>query len=66
MRASLFEVGSLDVTAVRPLEPVVLEWLSDRPSGSPLAIRDSAFWSACLRSALLSDVDDDVRLVFAA
>lgn len=56
--------GSLDVTAVRPLEPVVLDILLDRPGCSPLAIaaaRDSADWRAFLRSELVPEVEEDFR-----
>ena len=53
--------GSEDVTAVRPLELVLLDMLLDLPCASappaPLlaavAVRASAAWIACLRSLLL-------------
>jgi hypothetical protein len=55
--------GSLDVTAVSPLEPVALDMLLDRPGCSPLAIaaRDSADWRAFLRSELVPEVEEDFR-----
>jgi hypothetical protein len=55
--------GSLEVTAVRPLEPVALETLLDRFDRSPLAAaaRDSADWRTFLRSELVPEVEEDFR-----
>jgi hypothetical protein len=74
LRPFLFENGrvriasadgeSFDVTAVRPLEPVVLDMLLDLPVFSPLATaaaRVSADWRAFLRSEFVPDVKDDLR-----
>lgn len=62
--------GSFDVTAVRPLEPVVLERLLDLPVSNLVvaAARASAaaLWRACLRSALFPDVEEDFRLAWAS
>jgi len=61
--------GSLDVTAVRPLDSVALEMLLERPGCSPLAAavdRDSAVWRACLRSELVPEVDEDFRWAWEA
>jgi hypothetical protein len=62
--------GSLDVTAVRPLDPVVLsEILLDRPAASPrpaTAAYDSPIEVPCLlREPLLPEFEEDLRLAWA-
>ena len=61
--------GSLDVTAVRPLDSVVLDILLDLPACSPRAFaaaRESADWRAFLRSELVPEVEEDLRCDCAA
>jgi hypothetical protein len=70
---SSLDAGSLVVTAVIPLDPVVLEILPDLPSASPLAAAaaaaafcSAATWRACLRSAaLVPEFNEDFRLAAA-
>jgi hypothetical protein len=70
--SSSFEAAALDVAAVIPLDPVMLEMLADLPSASPLVAAAAAFcsavtWRACLRSAaLFPEFDEDLRLAAAA
>jgi hypothetical protein len=49
------------VPDVRPLEPVVLDMLLDRPWVSPLEEADGRGRDAFLRSLLFPEVDDDAR-----
>lgn len=71
-------VGSLELTVVSPLDPVLLEVLLDLGAGSVLAAAaaaaaaaadlDSAvaLWSAFLRSGWGPELENDFRLAFAA
>jgi len=62
------EGGSVEVAAVRPLDPVDSDMLLERPAGSVLpamAVRDSAAVLAFLLLPLLPDVED-FRLASAA
>jgi hypothetical protein len=69
---SSLDGGSLVVTAVIPLDPVVLEMLLDLPSASPLAaaaaaLCSAATWRACLRSAaLVPEFEEFFRFAAAA
>lgn len=59
--------GSLDVTAVSPLDAVLLDMLLDRPTASPLAAA-AACDSAIERTFLLLEelpVEEDFRLACA-